>query len=73
LAQEVIALAQSQSRVVHVGRPADDPARRQPDLSRALTRLGWEPRIARREGLPRTIADFRRRLTAAGRGPVASG
>ena len=40
----------------HAGRPADDPERRRPDLSLARAMLGWEPRVALREGLKRTLA-----------------
>ena len=39
--------------------PADDPTQRRPDIARARTLLGWEPRILLREGLGRTIAWFR--------------
>ena len=39
--------------------PADDPLQRRPDISLARARLGWEPKIALREGLARTIEYFR--------------
>jgi UDP-glucuronate decarboxylase len=39
--------------------PPDDPTRRQPDITRAKTILGWEPTIPLEEGLVRTIAHFR--------------
>ena len=42
--------------------PVDDPRVRQPDITLARTRLGWEPRVALEEGLRRTIAYFRERL-----------
>ncbi len=42
--------------------PSDDPKRRRPDITRAKTILGWEPTIPVREGLQRTIDDFKRRL-----------
>ena len=42
--------------------PADDPKQRKPDIGRARSLLGFEPRIALREGLERTIADFKERL-----------
>jgi dTDP-glucose 4,6-dehydratase len=41
----------------------DDPHRRRPDITRAKTLLGWEPRVSLEEGLRRTIDDFRRRLS----------
>ncbi|MCG9884625.1 MAG: SDR family oxidoreductase [Cyanobacteria bacterium] len=42
--------------------PQDDPRRRQPDITRAKTWLGWEPTVPLEDGLTRTIADFRQRL-----------
>jgi UDP-glucuronate decarboxylase len=44
--------------------PADDPRQRKPDISRAQQLLGFEPKVPLREGLLRTIEDFRRRLDA---------
>ncbi len=46
--------------------PQDDPRRRQPDITRARTWLGWEPKVPLEEGLPLMIEDFRRRLLAEG-------
>jgi dTDP-glucose 4,6-dehydratase len=40
----------------------DDPKVRQPDITRARTLLGWEPRVTLEEGLPRTLESFRARL-----------
>lgn len=45
--------------------PADDPKIRQPDITRARSMLGWEPRVPLREGLSRTIAHFRQVLHTA--------
>lgn len=42
--------------------PSDDPSRRRPDISKAKRLLGWEPKIPVREGLIRTLEDFRARL-----------
>ena len=47
--------------------PQDDPRRRQPDITKARTMLGWEPSVPLQEGLGLTIADFRARLEAAGK------
>ncbi|MCA1653262.1 MAG: UDP-glucuronic acid decarboxylase family protein [Sphingomicrobium sp.] len=44
--------------------PQDDPRQRQPDISKARTLLGWEPKVPLSEGLDRTIDYFRRRLAA---------
>ncbi|MBW7904134.1 MAG: SDR family oxidoreductase [Phycisphaerae bacterium] len=59
VAREVIELSGSRSTITHTDRMPDDPKVRCPDISRARTLLGWEPHVARREGLLRTIAWFR--------------
>jgi UDP-glucuronate decarboxylase len=58
LAEEVIALTGSRSRIVHRPLPQDDPRQRRPDISRAHDVLGWAPRTPLREGLKRTVAFF---------------
>lgn len=45
--------------------PKDDPKKRRPDISKARRVLGWEPRVSLREGLTRTIEDFRKRMGLA--------
>jgi dTDP-glucose 4,6-dehydratase len=62
LAERIVALAGSKSRIVERPLPVDDPKVRQPDITRARTLLGWEPRVSLEEGLPRTLAYFRRKL-----------
>jgi dTDP-glucose 4,6-dehydratase len=59
LAEEVRELTGSSSEIVFKSLPEDDPKVRQPDITRAQTLLGWEPRVDRREGLMRTIEYFR--------------
>ncbi|HXK10447.1 MAG TPA: UDP-glucuronic acid decarboxylase family protein [Vicinamibacteria bacterium] len=59
LAERIIALTQSTSRIVERTLPVDDPKVRQPDITRARTLLGWEPTVPLEEGLPRTLAYFR--------------
>jgi UDP-glucuronate decarboxylase len=59
LAELVIELTGAKSRIVHEPLPADDPVRRQPDITLARTKLGWEPTTHLREGLAKTIAWFR--------------
>jgi UDP-glucuronate decarboxylase len=59
LAEEVLRLTGSKSPLVQKALPADDPARRQPDISLARQKLGWEPKVPLREGLEKTIAWFR--------------
>jgi dTDP-glucose 4,6-dehydratase len=57
-AQQVLAVTGSTSKIVHQPLPQDDPARRRPDITKARTLLGWEPKIALREGLERSLAYF---------------
>src|SRR5438309_4140413 len=59
LAQKVIALTGSRSKIVRRPLPEDDPKQRQPDISLARERLRWAPRVSLEEGLPHTIAYFR--------------
>jgi len=59
LAEKVIGLTGSNSRIVHKPLPQDDPAQRKPDISLAVQRLKWEPRIALEDGLGKTIQYFK--------------
>jgi len=58
LAKLVIELTGSSSKLITAPLPQDDPKQRQPDISQARAILNWEPRIALREGLKRTISYF---------------
>jgi UDP-glucuronate decarboxylase len=62
LAEHVIALTGSKSRIVEMPLPGDDPRQRQPDITLARRELGWEPTVELREGLMKTIAYFERLL-----------
>ena len=62
LANVIIELTGSKSRVVFRPLPPDDPKIRQPDISKARALLNWEPTVALREGLGRTIEWFRDQL-----------
>ena len=55
-------LAGSSSELVHEPLPVDDPTQRQPDITLARERLGWEPEISLREGLELTADWFRQQL-----------
>jgi nucleoside-diphosphate-sugar epimerase len=59
LAQVVVELTGSSSKIVHEPLPVDDPTRRRPDITLARDQLGWEPEIELRDGLTRT-ADWLR-------------
>jgi UDP-glucuronate decarboxylase len=58
LAELVIAMAATKSKIRFEPLPSDDPRQRQPDISKAKTVLGWEPKTQLREGLVKTIAYF---------------
>src|SRR5450432_3027882 len=62
LAELARELTGSRSPFVYEPMPIDDPARRKPDITRAVERLGWKPTINLREGLGRTVDDFRARI-----------
>jgi UDP-glucuronate decarboxylase len=65
LAQEVISITGSKSSLVHMELPPDDPRQRQPDITKARTLLGWEPRVPLEKGLRNTVAYFEERAEAA--------
>jgi UDP-glucuronate decarboxylase len=64
LAEEVIKTCESESGFTYLPLPADDPRQRKPDITKAQTMLGWNPTIPLREGLKRTVEDFRKRINA---------
>ena len=59
VAETIIKLTKSSSKIIHKSLPADDPLRRCPDISLAKKKLGWKPRISLEEGLDKTIAHFK--------------
>jgi UDP-glucuronate decarboxylase len=62
LAEKILTLTGSRSRIVSRPLPQDDPRQRQPDISLARAKLGWQPRTALEDGLEKTIAYFRELL-----------
>jgi UDP-glucuronate decarboxylase len=62
LAELVIDLVGTKSRLVYKPLPSDDPKQRQPDISLARGTLAWEPKVPLREGLLKTISYFDRIL-----------
>ena len=62
LAEKVLEMTNSVSKVVNVNERADDPVRRKPDISLAKVKLGWEPKITLKEGLRPTIDYFEKLL-----------
>jgi UDP-glucuronate decarboxylase len=72
LAERIIALTGSRSRIVSHPLPEDDPTQRCPDITRARQVLGWQPRVPLEEGLQRTVAYFAERLTRESRQAIVS-
>jgi UDP-glucuronate decarboxylase len=62
LAEAVIRLTKSKSKLVFLPLPQDDPKQRRPDISLAKEALGWSPKVELEEGLERTIGYFRGKL-----------
>lgn len=62
LAELVIELTGSKSKLIYEPLPVDDPQRRLPDITKAKSLLGWEPRVQLREGLLETIAWYKKQL-----------
>lgn len=62
LAEKVISLTNSKSKIVTMPLPEDDPMQRQPDISLAKAKLGWEPKINLDEGLKKTIEYFKEKI-----------
>ncbi|MBO0912178.1 MAG: GDP-mannose 4,6-dehydratase, partial [Acidobacteria bacterium] len=63
-AQRVIAITSSTSRIRHEKLPQDDPRQRQPDITKAKTLLGWEPKIQLDAGLELSLEYFREAVNA---------
>jgi len=64
LAETIIRLTNSRSRIVFMPLPGDDPQQRRPDIAKARELLGWQPKVGLEDGLTRTIAYFDELLAA---------
>jgi dTDP-glucose 4,6-dehydratase len=62
-AKEIIAMTGGKSRIIFCPLPQNDPKVRQPDITKAKTMLGWEPKVDRQEGLKRTLRYFKEKLS----------
>jgi UDP-glucuronate decarboxylase len=62
LAEKVLRLTESKSRLVHKALPADDPKQRKPDIALARAKLDWAPKVTLEDGLVETIGYFRKLL-----------
>jgi dTDP-glucose 4,6-dehydratase len=67
IARTIIALVGSSSRIVYRPLPVDDPKQRRPDITRARTLLGWQPKVGLEEGLSKTVGYFKMKLAARAR------
>jgi len=65
LAEQIVAISGSRSKLEFRPLPEDDPKQRQPDISRARSVLGWSPKVRLKEGLEKTIAYFEAMLAVA--------
>jgi dTDP-glucose 4,6-dehydratase len=63
IADTIIRMTGSKSKVVHRPLPTDDPKQRRPDITRARTILGWEPKVDLEHGLVKTIEYFKKKVT----------
>jgi dTDP-glucose 4,6-dehydratase len=63
IAQTIIEMTGATSKIVYRPLPTDDPKVRKPDITKARTLLGWEPKVPLREGLTKTIEYFRSKMT----------
>lgn len=61
-AEEIIELTGSRQKIIYEPLPTDDPKQRKPDISLARKLLGWEPKVARKEGLKITLDYFKKEL-----------
>jgi dTDP-glucose 4,6-dehydratase len=62
IARTIIRMSGSKSTLVHKPLPVDDPKQRQPDITRARTLLGWEPKVKLDEGLTKTLEYFKKKV-----------
>lgn len=63
LAEKVLRLTGSSSKLIHLPLPQDDPKQRRPDITKAKQNLGWQPKVALEQGLEHTIAYFKKVLS----------
>jgi UDP-glucuronate decarboxylase len=62
MAEEIIRITYSKSKIINVKLPKDDPVRRKPDITKARKVLNWDPVVSLEDGLRETVEYFRRRI-----------
>ncbi len=62
IAEEIIKITDSSSKIIYKDLPIDDPKVRQPDITKAKEKLGWKPKNDRIEGLKRTMKHFKEKI-----------
>jgi dTDP-glucose 4,6-dehydratase len=62
IAEEIIEITQSKSKIIFKDLPIDDPKVRQPDITKAKIKLGWQPKVARKDGLKITMKYFKEKI-----------
>ena len=62
MADKILQVTESKSKIVYTPLPEDDPKVRQPDISQARAKLGWEPKVSLEEGLQQTLEYFKASL-----------
>jgi UDP-glucuronate decarboxylase len=67
LAEEVLEMTKSNSKLIFIDLPLDDPKLREPNITKAQEKLGWHPEVSRQVGLSMTIEDFRNRMERVGK------
>ena len=65
IARTIIEMTGSKSKIIYKPLPTDDPKVRQPDITLARTKLGWEPRVSLEDGLSKTIDYFKAKVLPA--------
>ena len=64
LAEKIIDITGSHSKIIHKSLPSDDPKQRKPDITLAKKELDWKPKIKLEDGLVKTIGYFERLLSS---------
>jgi dTDP-glucose 4,6-dehydratase len=62
IAEEIIDITNSKSKIIYQDLPIDDPKVRQPDITKAIEKLGWRPVVERKEGLRITMEYFKEKI-----------